>query len=162
MDSVEFLLNEDFWSLLIDKSLYENEMIEKKISEFIRDKGEIQKLLSQHPEKKKKYYGFLVYAFIDVKIQQMIESFKKDSEEGVILCLQEKYQGMTPEEIAGYKEKINKFRRNTYGDSVDFVKKILAEGTIEEMLELVFFSKKHYHNMMVFLNGKKKEKYIMN
>ena len=36
MDSVEFLLNEDFWSLLIDKSLYQNEMIEKKISDFIR------------------------------------------------------------------------------------------------------------------------------
>ena len=42
MDSVDFLLNEDFWSLLIDKSLYQNEMIEKKISDFIESKAEIQ------------------------------------------------------------------------------------------------------------------------
>ena len=154
MDSVEFLLNEDFWSLLIDKSLYQNEMIEKKISDFIRDKEEIQELLSQHPEKKEKYYGFLVYAFIDVKIQQMSYSFKKESES--------KYEGMTPKQIAGYKKKIKKFYQNVYGDSVDFVKKILATGTIEEMLEIVFSNEKHYHNMMVFLNGEKEEKYIKN
>jgi hypothetical protein len=71
MDSVEFLLNEDFWSLLIDKSLYQNEIIEKKISNFIREKEEIQKLLRKHPEKKEKNYGFLVYAFIDL-IQKRI------------------------------------------------------------------------------------------
>jgi len=154
MDSVEFLLNEDFWSLLIDKSLYQNEMIEKKISDFIRDKEEIQKLLSQHPEKKEKYYGFLVYAFIDVKIQQMCYSFKKESEG--------KYEGMTPDQIAEYKKKIEKFYQTVYGDSIENVKKILADGKIEEMLELVFSNEKHYHNMMVFLNGEKEEKYIKN
>jgi len=154
MDSVEFLLNEDFWSLLIDKSLYQNEMIEKKISDFIRDKEEIQERLSHHPEKKEKYYGFLIYAFIDVKVQQMCYSFKRESEG--------KYEGVTPEQIAGYKKKIEKFYQNVYGDSVDFVKKILSEGTIEEMLEIVFSDKKHYHNMMIFLNGEKEEKYIKN
>jgi hypothetical protein len=154
MDSVEFLLNEDLWSLLIDKSLYQNEMIEKKISDFIRDKEEIQKLLSQNPEKKEKYYGFLVYAFIDVKVQQMSYSFKRESEG--------KYEGMTPDQIAGYKKKIEKFYQNVYGDSIEIVKKILADGAIEEMLELVFSNEKHYHNMMVFLNGEKEEKYIKN
>ena len=154
MDSVEFLLNEDFWSLLIDKSLYQNEMIEKKISDFIRDKEEIQELLSQHPEKKEKYYGFLVYAFIDVKVQQMCYSFKRESEG--------KYEGMTPDQIAGYKKKIEKFYQTVYGDSIEIVKKILADGAIEEMLELVFSNEKHYHNMMIFLNGEKEEKYIKN
>jgi len=146
MDSVEFLLNEDFWSLLIDKSLYQNEMIEKKISDFIRDKEEIQKLLSQH--------GFLIYAFIDVKIQQMSYSFKRESEG--------KYEGMTTDQIARYKKKIENFYQNVYGDSIEIVKKILADGKIEEMLGLVFSNEKHYHNMMVFLNGEKEEKYIKN
>jgi hypothetical protein len=162
MDSVEFLLNDGFWSLLIDKSLYQNEMIEKKISDFISDKEEIQELLSQYPEKKEKYYGFLVYAFIDVKAQQMSYSFKRESEEGIILCFAGKYEGMTPEQITGYKKKIEKFYQNVYGDSVDYVKKMLANGTIEEMLEFVFSDKKHYHNMIIFLNGEKEDKYIKN
>lgn len=154
MDSVEFLLNEDFWSLLIDKSLYQNEIIEKKISDFIKNKEKIQELLSQHPEKKEKYYGFLIYAFIDVKVQQMCYFFKRESEG--------KYEGMTPEQITEYKKKIDKFYQNVYGDSIDFVKKILADGTIDEMLELVFSNEKHYHNMMIFLNGEKEDKYIKN
>jgi hypothetical protein len=161
MDSIEYLEDGLVSSLLINKSLYQNEMIEEKISHFIKDKEEIQTLLRKHPEKKEKYYGFLVYAFIDVKIQQMANSFKRDSEEGIILCLQKKYEGMTPKQIADYKEKIDNFFQNVYGDSIDFVHKILSEGKIEEMLGFVFSSEKHYHNMIIFLSGKK-EKYIMN
>jgi hypothetical protein len=161
MDSVNFLLCEDMWALLIDKNLYQNEMIEKNISNFIKDKEEIQELLKIHPKKKKKYYAFLVYAFIDIKFQQMISSFKRESEEGIILCLQNKYEGMTPKQIFDYKERIDKFSRNVYGDSINYVHKILSEGTIEEMLEHVFSNEKHYHNMTIFLSGSK-EKYIMN
>lgn len=79
--------------------------------------------------------------------------FKRESEG--------KYEGVKPEQISGYKKNIEKFYQNVYGDSINFVKKILAAGTIEEMLELVFSSEKHYTNMVIFLSGSK-EKYIMN
>ena len=80
--------------------------------------------------------------------------FKRESEG--------KYEGVKPEQISGYKKKIEKFYQNVYGDSINFVKKILAALTIEEMLGFVFSNEKHYHNMMVFLNGEKEDKYIKN
>ena len=153
MISVDFL-KDGITSILINKSLYQNEMIEILISDFIENKEEIQELLRRHPEKKKKYYGFLIFAFLDVKLQQLHNDFIEKSEEGVKYCFINQCEGMTPRQISRYKRKINKFLKNVFGDSIDSVNQILIKGSnIEEMLELVFLNEKIYHNMLKFLNG---------
>jgi hypothetical protein len=157
MSSIEYFTNgfvSIFWDTKFTPNLYENNNMDKKISTFIETKAEIQELLASHPQKKRKLVGFILTCCVDVKMNQLLEKFLENSEEGVKYCFIDQYQGMTPRQIAGYKRKINKFSKSVYSKGIDEIKKILVEdGNIEEMLELVFSNEKHYNNILKFLNG---------
>ena len=156
MSSIEYFTNgfvSIFWDTKFTPNLYENNNMDKKISTFIETKAEIQELLASHPQKKRKLVGFILTCCVDVKMNQLLEKFLENSEEGVKYCFIEQYQGMTPRQIAGYKRKINKFSKSVYSKGIDEIKKILVEdGNIEEILELVFLNEKHYNNILKFLN----------
>jgi hypothetical protein len=155
MTSVEYLRNGFISSCLdhsIDPSLYENNNIEKRIYDFIEEKPEIHELLGLHPEKKKKLFGFLIIASMEIKMSQLLVLFLESSEEGVKYCFINQCEEMTRRQISGYKRKIQKFTKNVFSNAIEEIKKMLIEGgNIEEMLKLVFEDATHCKNLLNFM-----------
>ena len=155
MTSVGYLTNGFVSSCLdhsIDPSLYENNNIEKRISDFIEEKPEIHELLGLHPEKKKKLFGFLIIASMEIKMSQLLGLFLESSDEGVKYCFINQCEGMTRRQISSYKRKIQKFAKNVFSNAIEEIKKMLIEGgNIEEMLELVFKNETHCKNLLNFM-----------
>lgn len=155
MTSLAYLTNEFISSCLdnsIEPNLYENNNIEKRIYDFIEEKAEVYELLRLHPAKKRKLFGFLIIACIEIKMSQLLGLFLESSEEGVKYCFINQCEGMTRRQISGYKRKIQKFTKNVFNNAIKEIKKILVEeGNIEEILELVFEDATHCDNLQNFM-----------